>query len=215
MSPHSSDNLWENIKVARPCKVTWDEMEGSERARVCGRCLNYVFDIADVPNDAAENLIQDSCGSKALSAFRRSDGKLMISDCPRGRGSAASKLARGLGVALAGSLVLFGFWGFFASKMPTIEHDHDVACPNCYYVDKTASEAAPVFRRVIATKTLPAGHKIGIGDVQLLQTARGAEPPSDDSFFEPDTGQLIDLETTTRIQAGTTIKAHHVKRFHF
>jgi hypothetical protein len=48
MRRHDKNSPWENIRVAHPCKNTWESMEGGQYARICGECSFHVVLGADL-----------------------------------------------------------------------------------------------------------------------------------------------------------------------
>jgi hypothetical protein len=39
-------SLLDRIRIASPCKVSWDEMAGDDRVRFCGHCAKDVYDLS-------------------------------------------------------------------------------------------------------------------------------------------------------------------------
>jgi hypothetical protein len=87
--------------VKTPCTVSWDAMSGDDRARFCFSCSKHVFDVKAMNEDEAEGFLAlhlDDEEQKVV-LYRRPDGRILVSDCPRG----ASK-RHGRRVALAASV---------------------------------------------------------------------------------------------------------------
>lgn len=76
----------ENIQIASPCSVPWDEMEGDHRKRFCGECQLNVFNISEMSRVEAETFLQNSVGTGrvCVTLFKRSDGTILTQDCPVG-----------------------------------------------------------------------------------------------------------------------------------
>ena len=91
----------DNIGVASPCRVSWDDMVGTNQVRHCQQCNQRVYDLSGMSRNEAESLIQNKEGRLCVRFFRRSDGKVMTSDCPYGIRSLARPLAWALGIAAA------------------------------------------------------------------------------------------------------------------
>ncbi len=72
--------------VRTPCKVSWESMVGDERVRFCCRCSKNVYDLSAMTEDEAESFLavhlddEDAC----VRLYRRSDGRLLTTDCPVG-----------------------------------------------------------------------------------------------------------------------------------
>ena len=63
---HNNQDLWENIKIARPCKMSWDKMSGDDKTRFCGKCDKNVYNISAMTKDEAEKLILENEGRLRL-----------------------------------------------------------------------------------------------------------------------------------------------------
>lgn len=76
----------DDVRIATPCKVGWDEMKGDGRVRFCGQCEKNVFNVANMSRAEAEGLIHERMqGSEVcVRLFRRVDGTILTSDCPVG-----------------------------------------------------------------------------------------------------------------------------------
>lgn len=94
----------EQIRIASPCKVSWDSMEGTERTRHCGQCKLNVYNISEMSRGDAEDLIRQKEGRLCVRLFRRHDGTVLTRDCP----SRARRFKRGV---MASIVLLFGFLG--------------------------------------------------------------------------------------------------------
>jgi hypothetical protein len=76
------------LQMASPCSADWDEMKGTARVRQCHRCRRSVYRISDLNREAAEDLIEDVEGERCTSLFRRTDGTVLVEDCPPGAAAA-------------------------------------------------------------------------------------------------------------------------------
>src|SRR5438552_13559845 len=79
-----NENLLPNIKIASPCHANWGEMTGDERARFCGSCKKYVYNISAMTAKEASALIREKQGRLCVRYFLRSDGTILTQDCPVG-----------------------------------------------------------------------------------------------------------------------------------
>jgi hypothetical protein len=92
----------DNLRVASPCKESWDKMTGDDRVRDCARCEKPVFDLSTLTVAQAEDLLATRGVTMCVRFFRRADGKVMTADCPVGQRGQRRKLALAAGV-LAGA----------------------------------------------------------------------------------------------------------------
>jgi hypothetical protein len=96
-----------DLRVAAPCPVSWESMNGDERSRVCSLCELKVHNIAGMSSHEVENLIGEGSGRICIRVFRRADGTVITKDCPVGVRSLRKRTARMASAALAGLLGLF------------------------------------------------------------------------------------------------------------
>lgn len=91
----------DTISVASPCRASWDDMVGTDRARFCMQCRQHVYDLSGMNRTQAESLIRSKEGRLCVRFFRRQDGKVMTKDCPFGMRAIGRRLAWVLGIAAA------------------------------------------------------------------------------------------------------------------
>lgn len=84
--PKSRLPLLERLTKKTPCKASWNDMHGDDRVRFCCACSKNVYDVAAMSEDEAEGFLaqhfddQEPC----VRLYRRPDGRVLTSDCPRG-----------------------------------------------------------------------------------------------------------------------------------
>ncbi len=105
----------ERLRIASPCKASWDEMKGDDRVRYCGQCEKNVYNLSGMRRDEATALVRERTGEICVRMYRRDDGTVLTADCPVG---ARKKNVRRLAVLVAGggALVLAGA-GLCATSM--------------------------------------------------------------------------------------------------
>lgn len=101
-------DILEDIRVASPCQVSWEAMNGDDRVRFCDRCGLNVYDISTMTGDDALALVNEREGNLCVRFHRRKDGTVITSDCPVGR---VRRLQR-LGATIAASFA-FVFFSVF------------------------------------------------------------------------------------------------------
>jgi len=100
----------DEIRVAAPCGVSWDDMIGTNRVRYCHHCRLNVYNLSAMSRPDAETLIQGREGRLCVRFFRRADGTMLAQDCPVGLQAARWALHRGwvlLSASLASVLAVF------------------------------------------------------------------------------------------------------------
>ena len=87
--------LLDRVAIKTPCKASWNDMEGDDRVRFCCACSKNVYDLSAMTEDEAEAFLafhlddQDAC----VKLYRRPDGRILTSDCPRGAGTRHARRA--------------------------------------------------------------------------------------------------------------------------
>src|SRR5262249_41829493 len=74
----------DQIAVADPCPVSWDERRGNERVRFCERSQKTVYTLSEMTAAAAAALVEASQDRLCIQLFRRRDGTLVTSDSTTG-----------------------------------------------------------------------------------------------------------------------------------
>ncbi len=85
------------------CTFPWELMEGDACARVCSECSREVHDVAKMEPPRAEAFLAEHMDAPPkLRLYRRPDGRVIDSECPRGeRERRARRMLSFLGLALA------------------------------------------------------------------------------------------------------------------
>jgi hypothetical protein len=119
----SSASLLDNVRIASPCQVNWDDMIGDDRVRFCGQCTKNVYNLSALPQEDAEELLRVARAREAQDGegvcvrfYRRADGTILTADCPDGARRKKRRLALfgvfgavGAGLMAAGAAAeLFG-----------------------------------------------------------------------------------------------------------
>ncbi len=95
--------ILDSIRVAAPCKASWDDMAGDDRVRHCAGCDKDVFDLSALTRDEAEALIRERVGNLCGRYYQRADGTIITSDCTVGISQRRRRrvMAAGLAALLA------------------------------------------------------------------------------------------------------------------
>ena len=87
--------LLDRVAIKTPCRASWNDMEGDDRVRFCCSCSKSVYDLSAMTEDEAEAFLafhlddEDAC----VRLYRRPDGRILTSDCPRGAGTRHARRA--------------------------------------------------------------------------------------------------------------------------
>ncbi len=74
----------DQMEIATPCTADWNKMVGDDTKRFCGSCEKNVYDLTAMEEDAIFELIAESNGNFCGRLYKRTDGKVLIEDCPVG-----------------------------------------------------------------------------------------------------------------------------------
>jgi hypothetical protein len=74
----------DSLQIASPCDALWDDMQGTPTVRACAQCEKNVYDISLLTRAEATALIQEKEGKLCVRLYRREDGTILTSDCPKG-----------------------------------------------------------------------------------------------------------------------------------
>ncbi len=70
------------LVIDTPCPMDWDRMDGDGRKRFCSRCEKTVYNIAEMTEQEALQLIGEGDRSICARIFRRPDGTIVTRRCP-------------------------------------------------------------------------------------------------------------------------------------
>ena len=105
------------IDVAAPCSADWDAMTGDDRVRHCQQCQMNVYNLSEMSEREALQLVNEREGRLCIQFYRRADGTMLTKDCPVGlkaiRKAVRQRIARvwASAAALAGAMVFGGIFG--------------------------------------------------------------------------------------------------------
>src|SRR6185295_13388572 len=97
----------QQLRLASPCDMSWNDMRGNNRTRFCDQCRLNVYNIEALTEDEVHRLIVETEGRFCGRLWVRKDGTIVTRDCPVG----LALLRRGWWWAIgraAALLTLFG-----------------------------------------------------------------------------------------------------------
>ncbi|HVF66857.1 MAG TPA: carboxypeptidase-like regulatory domain-containing protein [Pyrinomonadaceae bacterium] len=94
------------LRVASPCGVGWDSMEGDGRVRFCRLCSLDVYDFSGMTRAEVGALVTKTEGRLCGRLTRRADGTVLTKDCPVGLRAVRLRARRAAGAAFAALLSL-------------------------------------------------------------------------------------------------------------
>lgn len=84
MPKDTAKRFLENLTIASPCHVNWDQMTGDERERFCNQCEKKVYNLSEMSRTEAERFMIEKEGRVCIRMYVRHDGTVMTDDCPVG-----------------------------------------------------------------------------------------------------------------------------------
>jgi hypothetical protein len=93
-------SVLDQVRIASPCPVKWEDMRGDERARHCDQCDLKVHNISELTRGEAEAYLSGVAAEMGagrrvcLGFYRRADGTILTKDCPVGLAAVRAALAR-------------------------------------------------------------------------------------------------------------------------
>ena len=107
------------IQIATPCHVKWEDMKGGDRTRHCDGCQKNVFNLSGMGRLEALDLVRTTDGPMCVRFYQRADGTVLTADCPVGMKLAARRAKRFVLSATAASLgAMASVLAFIASASP-------------------------------------------------------------------------------------------------
>lgn len=93
------EDILGNVRVAAPCKASWERMEGDDRVRHCEACKHRVYNLSELTRPEAEALVAGSEGRLCVRFYRRPDGTMLTQNCPVGIMAVRKRMATTLACA--------------------------------------------------------------------------------------------------------------------
>ena len=143
----------DNIRVASPCRVSWDGMTGDERVRACGDCQKRVYNLSNLTREEAQALILEKEGRLCVRYYQRSDGTILLKDCSVGVGKKRKRTLVAAGVAA----LLAGVGGYLVLSKQSVEA---VTCIN----PATTEPVQNVMATETAREEIPHDYEAKMGD---------------------------------------------------
>ncbi len=98
-----------SVKIASPCPMNWNDLQGDDKKRHCSQCNLHVYKVSAMTTAEAVALFQKVRSERVCAQlFHRMDGTVMTKDCPSawavGLSEAVRRIGRPTGI-VAGALV--------------------------------------------------------------------------------------------------------------
>ena len=99
----------DGLRIASPCSVAWESMDGDERMRHCAVCSLNVYNFAGMTREEVRALLARNEGRVCAKLYRRADGTVLTRDCPTGLRGLRRRASRAAVAAVAALLSLPAF----------------------------------------------------------------------------------------------------------
>ena len=180
------NDVVDRLRVASPCPISWEKMNGNDRVRFCQLCNLSVYNIAELTRREATALIAETEGRICARLFRRTDGTVITRDCPVGLRAIRRRVARQTAAVFAAlTSICASAFSYPASR----------ATSTGSTVGNSVVRNAPYSAELSGVITDPTGQPVAGALVTLtnLQTNRKRETKSDKkgkySFLVSDFGR--------------------------
>jgi len=109
-------------------------MEGGGRLRHCPLCQRNLYDLSDMSRDEAEAIVSAREGKPVADLYERSDGLVMVSDCPVGVREKRDRMIGSTAALIAMLTLVTATWSFAWRELkilpdPIGDHVADVGMP--------------------------------------------------------------------------------------
>lgn len=112
------EDILGSVRVAAPCKASWERMEGDDRVRHCEACEHKVYNLSGMNRAEAEALVSGAEGRLCVRFYRRPDGTMLTQDCPVGLMAIRKRMATTVACAAMLFLTLYSYASNLAHRKP-------------------------------------------------------------------------------------------------
>jgi hypothetical protein len=139
-----------NLRVAAPCNMSWDEMAGDERVRHCSLCSLHVYNFAEMTGDEVRELLARTEGRVCVRLYHRADGTVLTRDCPTGLRALRQRVSRAAAAVIAALLSFPAFArGDRACEKPRIRRGSHVKLE----IERVATSQQAAFTGIVADQS--------------------------------------------------------------
>jgi hypothetical protein len=118
----------DQVRIASPCAVSWDSMQGDDQVRHCSHCDLNVYNLSAMTRADAERLVTTHEGRLCGAFYRRPDGTILTADCPVGLRAvraralkAAGRIAAAVALLISGSIAMGARKGLWSPRLAELE----------------------------------------------------------------------------------------------
>lgn len=155
------DDILGGVRVASPCKASWERMEGDERVRHCEACSHSVYNLSGMTRSEAEALIVGSEGRLCVRFYRRPDGTMLTQNCPVGIMALRKRMATTLACAGVFFLSLYSYASRLGHSKP-VEPQAETGPMSAYQQARQVEALRIVLDRLYPPLTPPISVTLGM-----------------------------------------------------
>ncbi|MFZ4576373.1 MAG: hypothetical protein ACOYN0_18460 [Phycisphaerales bacterium] len=158
MSYSTSLDVLSNVRIASPCTARWEDMAGDEKQRHCAQCNLDVFNFSAMTGPEAAAIAERAREGRVCARFyRRTDGTMLLADCPVGLAAVRRRVRAGVARAVGAFTLLIGASLAMASGRGRFEEAHRVRRmqPFAWLSEKLNSSAVPVAPPIMGEICIP------------------------------------------------------------
>jgi hypothetical protein len=97
-----------DLRISSPCPMSWDNLQGDDRVRFCGKCSLHVYNLAEMSDEEVERLVLKTEGRLCGRLYLRGDRTATAVDCPESRIRRRARI-----LLTAGTLLLLAATSWF------------------------------------------------------------------------------------------------------
>ncbi|HEY9774491.1 MAG TPA: hypothetical protein V6C81_11875 [Planktothrix sp.] len=102
-------SLLDELMIAAPCQMSWQEMEGDEKKRLCHGCHKHVYNISEMTRKEANKFLLENGTTECMRLYRRADGTIITNNCPVGLRKLKQKIQSGMRLVAGFASLFLGF----------------------------------------------------------------------------------------------------------
>jgi|ERR1043166_1399115 hypothetical protein len=156
----------DQLRVATPCPISWEQMTGDDRVRFCDHCHLNVYNISALTRIEAEKLISSTEGRICARLFRRADGTVLTQDCPVGLRALRRRVAKRAAAIFAAVMSLTGI----ALGQNGSAKDGKTSCTPQIKITRANAKSDATEKTLTGTAVDPAGAAVPGATVKLLDS---------------------------------------------
>lgn len=172
------EDILGNVRVAAPCKASWERMEGDARVRHCEACKHSVYNLSGMTRSEAEALVSQSEGRLCVRFYRRPDGTMLTQNCPVGTMAIRKRMATTLACTSVLFLTLYSYASNLARRTVAEPTANKTEPMTAYEQARQVEALRRILDRLNPPPPPPVGIQVTVGMLARPIPLTTAPPPS-------------------------------------